>query len=415
MKNYYDLFERNHPRQFWKIADAGFTDDDWSLACKSAITHLDNLVPSNLLNNDPIQHALRFTLGEERLGIDHWELSMARKIFYQLKPFIPKKIQSALHKTYQSKRKFIQDLKWPIEERYVIFQFELLRTLLKNKGVLQIPYIHFWPHKKRFAFVLTHDVETESGFRFIPRIVELEKQYDFHSLFNIVPEKYPINKSYLETLRAEGFEIGIHGLKHDGKLFRTQKVFLRRTKKINDYLHIYSASGFRAPLMHRHPLWMQALKCEYDLSFFDTDPYESIPGGCMSIWPFFIGHFVELPYTLVQDHTLMLILNEISPKLWLEKIDFIERYYGMALLNLHPDYIGKSDSLKIYEALLKKMSEKKEYFWNALPIEVTRWWKARDNAVIEINNNNPFIQSTLPGSSVGTIALLNDNTLQFSA
>ena len=31
---------------------------------------------------------------------------------------------------------------------------------------------------------------------------------------------------------------------------------------------------------------MQALEIEYDLSFFDTDPCEPIPGGTMSIWPF---------------------------------------------------------------------------------------------------------------------------------
>ena len=45
---------------------------------------------------------------------------------------------------------------------------------------------------------------------------------------------------------------------------------------------------------------MRHLEIEYDLSFFDTDPFEPIPGGTMSIWPFFIGHFVELPYTLAR-------------------------------------------------------------------------------------------------------------------
>ena len=76
---------------------------------------------------------------------------------------------------------------------------------------------------------------------------------------------------------------------------------------------------------------MQALEVEYDSSFFDTDPYEPMPGGTMSIWPFFLGHFVELPYTLVQDHTLSVILGERTPRLWLDKVDFIEHLgYGCA-------------------------------------------------------------------------------------
>ena len=76
----------------------------------------------------------------------------------------------------------------------------------------------------------------------------------------------------------------------------------------------FGAVGFRAPLTIRNPEWMQALNIEYDLSFFDTDPFEPIPGGTMSIWPFFTGHFVELPYTLVQDYTLVSVLGEDYPK-----------------------------------------------------------------------------------------------------
>jgi hypothetical protein len=38
------------------------------------------------------------------------------------------------------------------------------------------------------------------------------------------------------------------------------------------------------------------------LSFIDVGPFELITGGTMSIWPFSIGHFIELPNTLVQDH-----------------------------------------------------------------------------------------------------------------
>jgi hypothetical protein len=118
------------------------------------------------------------------------------------------------------------------------------------------------------------------------------------------------------------------------------------------------------------------LNIEYDSSFFDTDPFEPIPGGTMSIWPFFLGHFVELPYTLVQDHTLTIILRETTPRIWLDKVEFIKRYRGMALLNTHPDYLKDRDTLKIYADFLYRMKNSEGY-WHALPRDVARWWRAR--------------------------------------
>jgi len=180
----------------------------------------------------------------------------------------------------------------------------------------------------------------------------------------------------INELKERGFEVGIHGLKHDGKLFSSQDEFNRRSKLINHYLKTFGAVGFRAPLTHRHPEWMQALNIEYDLSFFDTDPYEPIPGGTMSLWPFFTGHFVELPYTLVQDYTLTSLLGETTPRIWLEKIEFIEKYYGMALINSHPDYLTQKIDWKVYKEFLMTMKDRIGY-WHALPREIARWWRCR--------------------------------------
>ena len=121
---------------------------------------------------------------------------------------------------------------------------------------------------------------------------------------------------------------------------------------------------------------MQVLDIEYDLSFFDTDPFEPIPGGSMSIWPYVVGRFVELPYTLAQDCTLTVILGEKSPHIWLQKVDFIEKYCGMALLNTHPDYLADPVTWSVYAELLQAM-KKREGYWHALPRDVARWWRAR--------------------------------------
>ena len=204
----------------------------------------------------------------------------------------------------------------------------------------------------------------------------LEERLGFRSLFNFVPERYKINPKLMDNLRRRGFEVGVHGLKHDGRLFDSKPAFMEKANRINGYLKEWNAVGFRAELTHRQPEWMQALEIEYDLSFFDTDPFEPIPGGTMSIWPFFIGHFVELPYTLVQDYTLKSVLGEKSPRIWLEKVDYIERYHGMALVNTHPDYLKSKSTWDVYYEFLKEM-KKRDCYWHALPGDLARWWKER--------------------------------------
>jgi peptidoglycan/xylan/chitin deacetylase (PgdA/CDA1 family) len=218
-------------------------------------------------------------------------------------------------------------------------------------------------------------------------VADLEESLGFRSSFNFVPEGYPLDMDLIEELRQRGFEIGVHGLTHDGKLFNSRAKFERSAEKINGYLRDLGAVGFRAPLTIRHPEWMQALNIEYDLSFFDTDPFEPIPGGTMSIWPFFIGHFVELPYTLVQDYTLTSILQETSPRIWLEKIDFIQAHRGMALVNTHPDYLQNKTTRCIYHEFLQNIKERQDS-WNALPRDVAAWWRARTSSSPSSSNDN---------------------------
>jgi len=282
-------------------------------------------------------------------------------------------------------------LSWPIEDRYIQLQFQAVSKILKDKNLAQIPCIGFWPDNNRYAFILTHDVETLQGQDFVRTEANLEQEYGFRSSFNFIPERYAVDGELLEELRSRGFEIGIHGLKHDGKLFTSRRVFEQRVKRINHYLQEWKAVGFRAPLTHRHPLWMQSLNIKYDSSFFDTDPYEPISGGTMSIWPFFIGHFVELPYTLPQDHTLMVILGEMTPRLWIEKVNFIEKYCGMILLNTHPDYLRQPEYLGIYREFLQEMKARQGY-WQALPRDVARWWRLRHqaNGIADLPNGSLF-------------------------
>jgi len=123
----------------------------------------------------------------------------------------------------------------------------------------------------------------------------------------------------------------------------------------------------------------------------------------MSVWPFNLGSFVELPYTLVQDHTLTEILNQTSPRVWLDKVDFIERSCGMALVNVHPDYLRKPTNFAIYKDFLLAMKEKRNY-WHALPCNVARWWQKRTSFKPE-QLHGVWNIADLPGATIAHITL----------
>ena len=325
---------------------------------------------------EDIDSLLKLTLGEGQFGPDHWTLSRIRKLYYFVKPLLSRSVTRILRQSLQKRHSLNFQLGWPIEMRYPRFQLEVLKNILDLSNSSSINLYSFWPDKKRFAFVLTHDIEGRAGQQFVRAVADLEESFGFRSSFNFVPETYPVDRNLLHELRQRGFEVGVHGLKHDGWLFDSHEEFLRCAEKINHYLTEFEAVGFRAPLTIRNPEWLQALNIEYDLSFFDTDPFEPIPGGTMSIWPFFTGHFVELPYTLVQDYTLVSVLGETTPKMWLEKVDFIEKYHGMALVNSHPDYLSQKCNWDVYHEFLIAMKNRRG-FWHALPRDVARWWRNR--------------------------------------
>ncbi|NPV87528.1 MAG: hypothetical protein HPY45_16145 [Anaerolineae bacterium] len=370
------------------------SEDIWQQAVLRALPILE-IFPENRFTD--IDALLEWVLGEGQFGKNRWRLGTAKRLYYHLKPFIPQPLAWRIRSWYSKPERLDFPLQWPLEPRYPQFLWEVMRQVMLLISQVEMRFAYFWPEGKPFAFVLTHDIETAEGQKFVGRVADLEQSLGFRSSFNFIPERYPLDRGLIEELRQRGFEIGVHGLKHDGKLFFSQSQFEHRAARINQYLKQLKASGFRSPLTHRQPQWMQMLEIEYDLSFFDSDPYEPMPGGTMSIYPFFIGHFVELPYTLLQDYTLVSLLKQNSPQIWLDKVNFIEKYSGMALLNSHPDYLREERTWNIYKQFLTEMKQRNSY--HALPREVSQWWRTRHK-----QESNP---------QTGKIAIV-DNALQIS-
>lgn len=297
-------------------------------------------------------------------------------IYYRTRSLMPRGLQLLLRRLYSHRQRRKIFPKWPLDPSlYELHRF-LLACEMKARGVNSIKYLSFWPGGKRFCFVLTHDVETEAGFRRIDLLAQIERERGIHSSWNIVPERYAYPEEKLGELAAEGFEIGLHGLLHDGMLFRSREVFDERLPRLNEYFVRLGSDGFRSPATHRNPEWIPELKCSYDSSFPDTDPFEPQAGGSLSLFPYFIDSILELPYTLPQDHTLFEILGDRTAARWIDKTERIARCGGMALAIIHPDYTNSEKRLDCVRALLDYVMQRGDA-WIALPRDVCRWWRSR--------------------------------------
>jgi len=306
-------------------------------------------------------------------------------LFYLVKPFIPRRIQLMLRRSLIMRQKKKYENIWPI---------------LKTASILPHGWTG-WPDRKQFALVLTHDVESKIGHEKCVDLMQMEQRLGFYSSFNFVPERYTVDSTLRNFLNQNGFEVGVHGLYHDGKLFSSRKTFDRRALRINSYLREWSAVGFRAPAMHHNLEWIHQLDIEYDASTFDTDPFEPQSDGTGTIFPFYVAGgysgngYVELPYTLPQDFTLFILMKEKNIDIWKQKLDWVAEMGGMALVNTHPDYMNFHEhtlkleeySAHMYEIFLNYVATAfKNAYWNALPKQLSRYF--RDKYVSKKDGQN---------------------------
>ncbi|MGH8403536.1 MAG: hypothetical protein ACRESO_09070, partial [Gammaproteobacteria bacterium] len=195
-----------------------------------------------------------------------------------------------------------------------------------------------------------------------------------------VPERrYPVPKSFLESIDGRGFEINVHDLNHDGRLYADHAEFLRRAQRINSYAEQYGAQGFRSGALYRNADWYGAFEFSYDMSLPNVAHLDPQRGGCCTVMPYFIGSIVELPLTCTQDYTLFHILGDYSIDLWKKQIAVIRENHGLISFIVHPDYIVAKREQDVYKVLLGYLAQLRaeHNVWNALPRDVATWWRQR--------------------------------------
>ena len=333
-----------------------------------------------------------------------WMLSC----YYGVKNFIPAAVRHRLNSFAIRSRRQLTFPKWPCEDTLLRLWGKWLSAFLYRLDVKDGWHIGFWPDDNRSCVVLTHDVESTYGMDRMERMADLEERHGFRSAWNLALDQYPIDWSRVERLRARGFEFGAHGLRHDGKLFRSNGHFSALAPRVRTLATEHQLRGFRAPSTLRRLEWIPELGFDFDSSFSDTDIFEPQPGGTCSIFPFFVGDVVELPYTLPQDHTLIHLLRQEPLPVWLRKLKWIESMGGMILTLTHPDYSGDGTPLADYEQLLQRLAAL-PHSWRALPSEVAAWWRRRASLDLYVHAGKPII--TGPDTTGASARLLSTEPL----
>ena len=330
-----------------------------------------------------------FSLGEayENYVSERWRKATRRKelspgqlsLFYRLKPLIPRPVQLAARRALVRWQGLPEFPTWPLDESVVRLLRFYARCLLLASGASELRFRWFWPDSYLSALILTHDVESAEGLRLAVDIADLEEERGLRSSFNIVASWYPIDRGIVRELRERGFELGVHGVYHDRSMFSGRRAFEAQQPALRKAVELLEAEGFRSPATHRVFEWLGDLPVSYDCSLPHSDPFEPQPGGCCSLWPFFIGDVVELPYTLPQDHTLFTLLRHRSIDVWVAQLERIERLNGLAQVLTHPDpgYLGNPRNRWLYVELLDAVRERPSV-WRVLPRDVAAWWRQRD-------------------------------------
>jgi peptidoglycan/xylan/chitin deacetylase (PgdA/CDA1 family) len=322
----------------------------------------------------------------ERIVFERWRddqstrglPSFVLELFYGIKRFIPRSIQLGMRRRLIKRQGLPAFPEWPFDSAGADLVGIALADALLERGTDAVRFPWFWPDGARAAVTLTHDVESADGLARASTVAGWEEQRGFRSSFNIVSDWYPIDAGLVADLTDRGHEIGSHAIHHDRSLFASRDSFERQLPLLGEAAERLGAVGFRSPATHRVVEWLSELPFSYDCTMPHSDPFEPIPGGTATVWPFFHGNVVELPYTAPQDHTLFNLLGHRDSSLWRAQLERIVSCNGLFQALTHPDeeYLGRPVIGGAYRDLLDAIARRDDV-WVALSREIAEWWRRR--------------------------------------
>ncbi len=343
--------------------------------------------------------------------------SITRKTYYFIRPLLGTSLRRHIQRIYLRDWDKIPFPAWPVDATVDQLHKKLLALQLRAQGLEKTPFIWFWPDGFSSCAIMTHDVESKEGRDYCGRVMDLDEAAGIYSAFQVVPEnRYAVPKTFLESITRRGFEVNVHDLKHDGRLYADHSEFLRRAKRINQYVRDFGAEGFRSGILYRNADWFGAFEFLYDMSLPNVAHLDPQRGGCCSVLPFFIGKIIELPVTCTQDYTLFQILKDFSLGLWMRQIARIRTDHGLISFIIHPDYITDQRAQETYKALLDYLHKlrKEGGIWTALPRDVANWWRQRSQMALVQQNGKWCVEGSGKERARIAYATLDGDTVSYS-
>lgn len=341
---------------------------------------------------------------------------LATKLYYCARPFLGVSVRRHLQKLGLGDWRSIPFPHWPVDRTVEQVHETVLRLCIQASGGKKVPFIWFWPEGLPSCAIVTHDVETGKGRDFCPTLMDIDESFGIKSSFQLIPEgRYDLPSSLIEEIRSRGFEINVHDLNHDGRLFSSERIFVERVRRINQYGREFGAQGFRSGALYRNLAWYGALEFSYDMSVPNTAHLDPQRGGCCTMMPYFIGKVLELPVTTTQDYSLFHIFNQHSIDLWKFQIAEIKKHRGLASFIVHPDYIVEPRARNTYISLLRYLAELRSEgkMWIALARDVTQWWRARSQMKLVRQGHNWVIEGPDKDKARVAYAALDGNRLVY--
>lgn len=276
------------------------------------------------------------------------------------------------------------------------FSVELLTNLLlrpagdtTGRGLAS----SLWPDGKKYAFILTHDVDSDWLYQGgnLPLFLDVETRLGIRAAWYFVCSLYKHDVRKLARLASAGHEIGLHGDNHDHKIaFLSRAAMVKRLDGCRRFIDENKIAGFRSPHYLRTPLFYEVLKnyVRYDTSMHDSynpaTPVDTVREGCSAIHPFTLsddpGALLELPVTIPEDYELYDpargASSIITPQL--EQIAEIKRRGGLANLVIHTEshFSARKDCFEAFKEVLGTVAGDKDC-WLCRPDELWAYWTAK--------------------------------------
>jgi len=347
--------------------------------------------PKLRLPFDPTEIIDNLRLERYMAGAKEGFRRLLKKVYYFFRPFMGLNLRARIQQLRARRWGKAAFPQWPVDTTVENICERLLLLSMQAQNLDKIPFIWFWPNGAKGCVTMTHDVEAEAGRAFCRELMDLNDSFGIKSSFQIIPEtRYEVSADFLESIRSRGFEVAVHDLNHDGRLYNDREEFLRRAKKINQYAAKWKAKGFRAGALYRNPDWFSSLDFSYDMSIPNVAHLDPQSGGCCTIMPYFVGEMLEIPVTTIQDYMLFHVIQCRSIDLWKTQVEMILQKNGLASFIVHPDYIMEQETRSVYEGLLSYLRDLRSEtpVWFALPHEIDDWWRSRSQMRVKKYGNS---------------------------